>query len=149
DMTQYDCRETYTTSYNFSMADFQAALGRSQLKRLDSFIKKRREIAERYDKVLCGVGRSPKGPEGEIIFRYVIEVECPEMFIEKMGALGVACAKPVFRPLHRYLGLDDKNFPNTSRAHSRAVSIPIYPSMTEEEIRKVEGTLKSVLGASG
>lgn len=140
DLTEYDERENYVTSYNFSMTDFQAALGRSQLKRLGYFIKKRREIANNYDKIL---GKTSS--EDSIFFRYVIEVDDPNEVIEKMDKLGVKCTKPVFKPLHRYFNISDKDFPNTAKAQSNAVSIPIYPFMTEEEINYLERSLNSIL----
>ncbi|MBN2095307.1 MAG: DegT/DnrJ/EryC1/StrS family aminotransferase [Candidatus Aenigmarchaeota archaeon] len=143
DMTQYDGRESYLVSYNMAMTDFQAALGRSQLKMLGSFIKKRRAIAARYDKIIKEFGRAPKRAEGSICFRYVVEVEDPENFIGEMGRRGVMCARPIFRPLHSYLGLNARIFPNTEKAQGRAVSVPIYPSMSEEEISAVETSLRA------
>jgi perosamine synthetase len=146
DLTRYDCRPEYRESYNYSMSDFQAALGRSQLRRLGQFIEKRRQIAARYGKILADCGQNASRCDGEIFFRYIIETDSPDKFIEKMGGFGVACAKPVFMPLHNYLGLDEGDFLNTVSAQKKAVSVPIYPSMSEEEIQKVEGSLKIVLG---
>jgi dTDP-4-amino-4,6-dideoxygalactose transaminase len=54
---------------------------------------------------------------------------------------GVACRKPVFKPLHRYAGLS--GCPNTEWVWERAVSIPIYPSLTDYEISMIIEAVKS------
>ncbi|MGH7255359.1 MAG: DegT/DnrJ/EryC1/StrS family aminotransferase, partial [Nitrospirales bacterium] len=48
---------------------------------------------------------------------------------------GVRCRRPVFQPLHRYVGLD--GFPNSERAAQRALSIPIYPSLTDQDVHRI------------
>lgn len=148
DFMRYDNREEYGISFNFRLTDFQAALGRSQLLRLDDFIKKRREIAEKYDDALKGKDgvRIPYRPKGSIYYRYIIELSDVDKFIEEMSNANISCKKPVFKPLHHYqelkvkypeLDLDKKRFPNTERAFRHSVSIPIYPSISDEGVKYV------------
>jgi len=137
DLTKYDRRKEYSVSYNYSLTDFQAALGRSQLKRLDLFINRRREIAGIYNKVFKEVGQVLPKTENNIFFRYIVEVENLDRYIEEMRKLEVDCAKPVFKPLHQYFNIESKEFPNTEKAYNRAISIPIYPSMRDKEIKQV------------
>jgi perosamine synthetase len=139
DLTLYDNRNKYSQSFNFSLTDFQAALGRSQLSRLDDFLAKRREIAARYNNSFQDIDSIivPPRPEGSIYFRYVIELESADDFIEKISKCGVNCRKPVFKPLHHYFNLNKNDYPNTERAYQQCVSVPIYPSIKEGEIESV------------
>ncbi len=144
DLTKYNQRENYNTAHNYSLTDFQAAMGRSQLKKLDSFVDKRKNIAGVYTEVFEEVGQVIPNTENSIFFRYVIEVDNPDKYIEEMGKLGVDCAKPVFKPLHQYFDLESDEFLNTEKAHNRAISIPIYPSMKNGEIQQVCGAIRKV-----
>jgi len=150
DFMQYDNREEYGRSFNFRLTDFQAALGRSQLYMLDSFIAKRREIAGRYDssfRNVNGIG-IPSRAKRSIYFRYIIEARDANEYIEKVSKKGVECRKPVFRPLHHYLSLDAEDYPNTERAYKHNVSIPIYPTLKDNEIEYVINTIGDVADLS-
>ncbi|MEW6675223.1 MAG: hypothetical protein AB1348_04320 [Nitrospirota bacterium] len=56
---------------------------------------------------------------------------------------GIEAKKPVFMPIHRYLGLD--GFNNTEEAMSRAISIPIYPSLSDREVLKIASIARRCL----
>jgi perosamine synthetase len=145
-LTRYDGRERYNVSYNFKMGDIQAAFGREQLRKLDSFIDRRRKIAGQYDEGFSGVKgiKIPYRTNGSIFFRYVISVDDPLRFMEKMADHGIDCARPIFNPLHRYLGLDGKKFPNTENAQNHLVSIPIYPSLNNDQVSYIIDTVRKV-----
>jgi dTDP-4-amino-4,6-dideoxygalactose transaminase len=146
DLRDYDNRESYTVRYNYKMTDIQAALGIAQLKKLSRFIQKRREIADKYDRIFHDLNiRVPFVPEGRehIFYRYVILLENAELFMDSMMKRGVACTRPVFKPLHRHLGLS--GYAATDLAWERSVSIPIYPSLTDKEIRKIRDSVKLAL----
>ena len=144
DLTKYDGRMDYRISYNYSLTDFQAAMGRSQLKRLASFINRRREIAKIYDNTFKEIGLIPPKVENSIYFRYVVEVDDVDQYIEEMNKLNIDCAKPVFKPLHQYFNMKDEEFPNTERAQNKAISIPIYPSLKDNEIKQICEAIKKV-----
>jgi dTDP-4-amino-4,6-dideoxygalactose transaminase len=143
DLREYDEKETYTLRYNYKLTDIQAALAKSQLKKLPSFIEKRRHIAKVYTAALEGiVSRLPVAPAGKdhVYYRYVIPVDNPVRFMEEMNEKGVQCRRPVFRPLHRFLSLS--GYKVTEEAWSKAVSIPIYPSLTESEAKGIVDAIK-------
>jgi len=139
DIREYDEKDDLSLRFNGKLTDLQAALALSQLGKLPAFIARRRAIARRYDRVLKLHGLKPprcRDDRDHIFFRYVILVDEAEAFIAAMGKRGVTCRRPVYRPLHRYLGLP--GFEATEKTWRHAVSIPLYPGLTDEEIAAVE-----------
>jgi len=142
---KYDKRVMYRTSYNYSMTDIQAALGLTQLKKLDFFLKRRREIARKFEKAFQGAKmRTPSLKEGSITTRYILTIEKDlEGVKAKLAEKGITSERPVFKPLHQYLSLPKEKFPNTEKAHNTALSIPLYPALTDEEVDYI---IESVIG---
>lgn len=145
ELRNYDEKDFYSVRYNYKMTDIQAALGISQLKNLSSFIEKRRKIADLYAGALQKkTFPIPKVPGGRkhIYYRYVLLLDNASGFIKEMEKEEIECKKPVFKPLHRYLGLS--GYPATEEIWNKAVSIPIYPSLSDEEVRRITEALSSV-----
>lgn len=146
DLRDYDNRESYAVRYNYKMTDIQAALGIAQLKKLSPFIKKRKEIADKYGRIFhdlsIPVPFVPKDRE-HIYYRYVVLLENAELFMDAMMKKGVVCARPIFKPLHRYLGLS--GYATTDLVWEKAVSIPIYPSLTDDEVGVIANAVRSAL----
>lgn len=144
DMRDYDEKDTLATRFNYKLTDLQAALGMSQLKKLPVFIARRQDIARRYDRVLREAGLPPpinKPDRDHSYFRYVFLLDSMECFLNDMGRQGVICRRPVFRPLHDYL--EQTGFEVTNRVWRYAVSVPIYPGLTDEEIETVASLLSN------
>ena len=164
DLREYDHKPNYIVRYNYKMTNLQAAIGISQLKRLDSFIYRRREIANLYNNRFSELGITiPKvyTEREHIYFRYVIRKNPPLPPFTKGGmkggleedlkffeAHGVKCMRPIFKPIHRYLTPPpsppsqggDKwggGFPETDRVWNELISIPIYPSLSDDEVKKI------------
>ena len=141
----YDRKGIDVLRFNYKMTDFQAALGISQLKKLPHFVKRRRDIAERFncafkDSLLLKI---PALGSGHIYYRYVLRVQGNiEKFIESLRQKGINAQRPVFKPLHQYLNLT--GFPETDKAYQEAISIPIYPSLKEVEIERIIKAVKEV-----
>ena len=147
DLLDYDNRDDYKIRFNYRMTDLQAALGISQMEKLPSFLQKRRSIAKRYSLELANTPAllPTEDPEREHIFyRYVIRLEGNlEKLLERIKREGICCERPVYRPLHSYLGLS--GFPETERIWSGALSIPIYPSLTSDEVTEVIKGVKRLI----
>jgi perosamine synthetase len=146
DMRDYDEKENLATRFNYKLTDLQAALGISQLNKLTFFIARRRDIARRYDRVLWEASLPPpvtKPDRDHNYFRYVFLLDNRDSFINYMIGKGIICRRPVFRPLHDYLNQTD--FEVTNHVWQRAVSVPIYPGLTDDEVESVLSHMKTFL----
>lgn len=159
---EYDERSALTLgSSNLKMSDLHAALGCTQLRRLPEFIARRRHIAEAYRQALTGTQAGerligPSVPRGRthVYFRYVVRlrtdasgveaVDLTDSLLARFHAAGLQVRRPVFRPLHQYLG--HKGFPASEDAYRTAISIPIFPAMTEEDRRRCLAAIQEVCG---
>lgn len=135
--------EQQALGYNYRITDIQCALGCSQMNKLDMFLEKRRDIAERYNKVFAGNKNIvvPYQDESGInaYHLYVIWVKPEirkELFIRlREAGIGVNVHYiPVYmHPYYRENGYENVTCPNAERYYGGAVSIPIYPALTKEE----------------
>jgi len=146
DLRDYDEKENYLVRYNYKMTDLQAALGLVQLAKLFSFIRRRKEITEKYNlafqKCNFELPFVAKGQES-VFYRYVVKTRGDlEKYLVLLKKRGVVCRHPIYKPLHQYLQL--KNFPNTENAWKTALSTPIYPSLTNIEIKKIISAILEV-----
>jgi perosamine synthetase len=134
---EYDNRNSYSVRYNYKMTDIQAAMGRQQLKKLADFVARRREIAGLYTRAFRKLGFCLAPDDREhVYYRYIIKVnQDVERWIKHMATEGVSCAKPVFKPLHLYN--DGERCSGTDSVFKQALSIPIFPSLSETEIKRI------------
>jgi dTDP-4-amino-4,6-dideoxygalactose transaminase len=139
DLREYDNRDDFVVRHPYKMTDVQAALGRVQIRRLPGFLERRKEIALQYNADLAGLPLCLPDPNGHVFFRYVVETDRQTALIDFLKNAGVEAKRPVYRPAHHYLGGD---FPNSQRAHEKCVSLPLYPSMTDADIRCVVETVQ-------
>lgn len=146
DLRDYDNREDYRVRFNYRMTDMGAAMGLVQLKRLPGFIEKRREIAHYYNRSFSHLPLELPIFEahiGHVYYRYVVEVEGEAApFLKALGERGVEARRPVFKPIHAYTG--EGGCRVSQRTWERAISLPIYPSLSEEEKRRVVEAVEEV-----
>ncbi len=147
---EYEMREL---GFNYRITDFQCALGLSQLKKLDSFIEKRVEIAKRYDKAFNKSIIKPLYTyQGKSSYHlYVVKVDFSklniskeELFIkirEKNIGLQLHYIPINKQPYYGSLGYGDEITPIMDRYYSECFSLPIYPSLSESEQEYIIDTL--------
>jgi len=148
DAREYDERADLRPRLNAKLTDLQAALGRSQLARLDGFVARRRALAAMYRARLAGLPcRLPvEAGSRHVYHRFVVGVGRPvEALQARMSAAGVVARRPVFRPAHRALGLP--GYPEADRLWAEALSIPCYPALTDAEADRVAAALARALRA--
>jgi UDP-4-amino-4,6-dideoxy-N-acetyl-beta-L-altrosamine transaminase len=138
--------EQQELGFNYRLTDFQAALGLSQLKKLDSFLARRRQIAKYYDEQLSNLNlKRPSQEEWGLSawHLYVIRVGDPNYpkkrntMFEKLRENGIGVNLhyiPVYRhPYYEKLGYRVQDFPESESYYSQAISIPIHPELTQAE----------------
>ena len=131
--------------YSYMMSDVGAALGIIQLKKLNYFIKRRREIAALYKNELLDkeVTHPVESDDKKHIYsRYVIRTPCnPSAIIEKLREYNIICERMYMPPLHRRTLIKKFNggarFSKTEEILDSAISLPIYPSLEDEEAMHV------------
>ena len=146
DLRDYDEKEGYRIRYNYKMTDMQAAMGLAQLEKLPEFVRRRKEIAARYDEAFKDLDIVlPKGEFDHVYYRYVVRTKKDiAAVISQMNEKGVICKRPVYKPLHRYLELRS-GFRNTDEAYSSCLSIPVYPSLSAEEQERIVDVVRACL----
>ncbi len=144
--------------FNYRMTDIQAALGASQMIRLDEFVARRRVLAARYDELLKDLPLvTPyvlKGanPSWHI---YIVRVDFSHLkktkkqIFEEMKAQGFILNLhyiPVHtQPYYQSLGYRPENFPNAMIYYAEALTLPLYYDLTDEQQTEVTAALKKVL----
>jgi UDP-4-amino-4,6-dideoxy-N-acetyl-beta-L-altrosamine transaminase len=150
--------EQLDLGYNYRITDIQAALGYSQLQRLDAFLARRRHLAARYDQMLEGfpVVRPWQHPEGRSAWHlYVIQVDGDRTsrsrreVIEGLRASGIQAnvhyIPAHLQPYYRRLGLHKGCFPHAERYYEHAITLPLYYGLTEQEQDYVVSQLAELL----
>ena len=141
--------------YNYRITDLQAALGRSQLGRLDDYVARRHAIAARYDEALAGLPLTTpwQHPESRsALHLYPIRLHDAsrrqEVF-EALRAAGIGVNVhyiPVHtQPHYRRLGFRPGDFPEAERYYAGAISLPMFPTLTPAQQDEVAAALKGIL----
>lgn len=144
--------------FNYRMTDMQAALGVSQMQRLDTYVAKRHELAQRYDELLQDLPvTTPWQHEDSYsgLHLYVIRLQLDKIkkthleVFEGMREAGILVNLhyiPVhIQPYYQAMGFKTGQFPQAEQYYQEAISIPMFPVMTEEQQKKVVATLIKVV----
>lgn len=138
--------------YKYNMPDILAAIGVEQMKKIESFIAKRRELAKLYRNQLKGV-KGVTIPTDQHWARntyhlFPILVDNRDSVIAKLKREGVG-ASVHFIPLHKHPyyrdNFHDSTFPNADALYAKEISLPLYPTMAEDDIRFVVDALKRIV----
>ena len=147
--------EQIDLGYNYRMTDIQAALGASQIKRLDQFVNRRREIVKGYRKAFDGldVGLPEESYDDFSSWHlFVLQIDFEKIkkskidFFKFMHSKGIGVNlhyMPIpMQPYYQKLGFKVENFPAALAYYKNAVTIPMYPKMKDEDINYVVKTIK-------
>ena len=141
--------------YNFRMTDLAAAIGLAQLPKLPAFNDRRRAIAARYDAELHGVMTPAVRPGVTHVYhQYTIRVHDRDAFAERLKERGVGSAIYYPIPVHRQkpflaLGYGDQRYPVTDRLTEQVLSIPVHPSLSDDEVATVIGAVNETAAELG
>ena len=139
---EFDMRRDYRRRFNFQMTDIQAAIGRVQLKKLDSFIERREEIFQKYLQAGFKLIQSKGKIKKDVRYRAVIETGNPDYLINGLAEYGIKAIVPIEE--FEILG-GQKFFPNALKLTHNTVSLPIYPSLTDQEVDLIILTVQRCL----
>lgn len=144
--------------FNYRMNDIQAALGLSQLGRVDANVQRRNELAKIYDEVFIGTNVTPQfqSPNSYSSYHlYAVQLEVvmtPEdhaNIFDSMRDAGIGVNLhyiPVHaQPHYKTLGFKEGDYPNAEQYYHRAMTLPLYPNLSNENQEKVIKTLSMVV----
>jgi dTDP-4-amino-4,6-dideoxygalactose transaminase len=145
--------------FNYRMTDIQAALGLSQLGKLEGFIARRRALVARYQAAFAGLPLTLPGLQAEAESAwhlYVVRLQTEQIesthreVFEALREAGVGVNLhyiPVhLQPYYRELGFKPGDYPEAERYYAQAISLPVFPAMTDAQqdyvIEQVQRLLK-------
>ncbi len=143
--------EMQTLGYNYRISDMQAALGITQLQRADNGLEKRKEIAKKYDLAFTSMGKQiklPKYDSGHAFHLYIIQVE------DRLGLYNHLRANNIYTQVHYipvhtmpyYKSLQQNiSLPVSEKYYQHCLSLPMFPTLTEEEQAFVIQKIKEFL----
>ncbi len=143
---KYEMREL---GYNYRMTDVQSALGISQMKRLDAFKKRRREIVDFYNQELKLPHLIEKDFSNACFHLYPILVEDREKFYFDARKVGLNLQVhyiPVHtQPYYRQFGYNWGDFPNAENYYKHCISLPLYPDLEDDDLTEIVKRIKSII----
>lgn len=150
--------EQIELGFNYRLTDIQAALGTSQMAKLESFARRRRELADLYDAALTGLplrplARDPNGISGWHL--YVIRLNLHEIrqtrreVFDSLRAQGIGVNVhyiPVhLQPDYAPFGFTRGMFPEAERYYEECITLPLFPAMQDEDVERVKAALIQAL----
>lgn len=144
--------------FNYRMTELQAALGLSQMQRLQEFVIKRHKLASRYDELLqeLPITLPWQHPDRESARHlYVIRLQLEQINITHLDVFNALHAAGVLvnlhyipvhmQPYYQKMGFESGQFPEAEQYYKEAISIPLFSAMTEGQQDSVCSTLKTIL----
>jgi len=141
--------------FNYRMTEMQAALGLSQIKRLDAYVKKRNRLAAIYDEAFLGTSLSILKPSSDCYSSYHLYIVLlssnntnkHKEIIEALRSNNI-CAHLHYIPIHtqpyyQELGFKNGDFQNAEDYYSRAISLPLFPQLSESEQMHIIKSVKA------
>lgn len=136
----YDGMKHNQNRFNFQLTDLQAAIGRVQLQKLPTFLARREEIFQKYKESgldLLDIDSSDSEKLSPVRYRVIMKTKNPAKVINVLKLAGVTALTPMEG------WMEESIFPNAYNLTKEYVSIPIYPSLSDEEVEFIISTIKT------
>ncbi|MBV7316395.1 UDP-4-amino-4,6-dideoxy-N-acetyl-beta-L-altrosamine transaminase [Shewanella sp. NIFS-20-20] len=147
--------EQHGLGFNYRMTDMQAALGRSQLSRLQEFVSQRNQLAQQYHSLLSGLPLQTVRPLLGSVSSYHLQIvrldnaERRRQVFDDMRALGIQVHVhyfPVYlQPYYQKLGFKAGLCPQAEQFYQQILTLPLFPQLSAEQQNTVVNSLKQVL----
>ncbi|MEW6008458.1 MAG: UDP-4-amino-4,6-dideoxy-N-acetyl-beta-L-altrosamine transaminase [Candidatus Omnitrophota bacterium] len=154
--------EMQNLGYNYRITDFQCALGINQLAKLDKFIRRREEIAIRYNELFKDIDNFIEFPQEVPNYikhawhLYIIQLRLDRLKISRKKFFNILRNKNIgvqvhYIPIHlqpfykRNFGYKKGDFPQAERFYERAITLPIFPALANKDIDRIAKTVKSLV----
>lgn len=144
--------------FNYRMTDIQAALGASQMTRLEQYVAQRHQIAKNYNTLLADLPltlpwQHPDSYSG--LHLYVIRLQLDKISKSHQDVFEYMRSKEIMvnlhyipvhtQPYYEAMGFKQGDFPEAERYYTEAISIPMYPTLTEAQQQEVVAVLREAL----
>ena len=151
--------EQQDLGFNYRMTDLQAALGLSQLQRLEAIVAERQRLLEQYRRLLAGLPLSlleiPQDVHSALHLAVIrLDNTSPvhhRQVFDGLRAAGIGVQlhyTPVhLQPYYRRLGFQEGDFPEAEAYATNAISLPLYPGLQDHDLQRVADTLVTLLSA--
>ena len=145
--------------YNYRMTDMQAALGVSQMTRLVLYVKRRHDIAHRYNELLADLPltlpwQHPDSYSGYHL--YVVRLQLDKISVTHRQVFEALRAKDIMvnlhyipvhtQPYYQQIGFKQGDFPEAERYYREAISIPMHVNLTDADLQYVANSLREAMG---
>ena len=152
----YGAEQTYYAiehGYNSRLDEVQAAILRTKLQRIEQYIERRREIAQMYNTLLADTSLALPAETGNgrhVYYLYVVRHPNRDKILTQLREKGIFLNISYPTPIHlmeayKHLGGSVNSLPNTENAAREIFSLPMFPSLTDDEVMRVASALKEVL----
>lgn len=152
----YGAEQTYYAiehGYNSRLDEVQAAILRTKLQRIEQYIERRREIAQMYNTLLADTSLTLPAETGNgrhVYYLYVVRHPSRDKILTQLREKGIFLNISYPTPIHlmeayKHFGGSVNSLPNTENAAREIFSLPMFPSLTNEEVERVVIALKEVL----
>ncbi|WP_337019757.1 UDP-4-amino-4,6-dideoxy-N-acetyl-beta-L-altrosamine transaminase [Oceanobacillus massiliensis] len=145
--------------YNYRMTDIQAALGASQIDKLDKFIERRRDIVDQYNRGFSALNEviiPYQQSDGSSSWHlYVIQIKKDllsinrKQFFEELRQADIGVNVhyiPVhLHPYYQELGYKKGDYPYAEELYEQIITLPLFPAMTDEDVKYVIDTIKNIV----
>ncbi|MBN2159899.1 MAG: DegT/DnrJ/EryC1/StrS aminotransferase family protein [Spirochaetes bacterium] len=134
--------------FDYTMTDFQGAMGISQLAKLPDLLGRRREIAKIYhDSIRITPHKTPFLYNDQFAYQtfpvlFNVSNEKIESYWRKTR---IEAIRPVGHPLHAILGLSGADYPHSERLSRKLFSLPLYPTLSRKDVEKISKNLASFI----
>lgn len=153
--------EMHSLGFNYRMTDMQAALGVSQLNKLDFFKKRRREVIAMYNKAFAGMKylKTPYEPENvsSCFHLYVTQIDFESLGKSRAQVMQELRGKGIGTQVHyipvptqpfykNTFGYKDGDYPIAEKYYEQELSLPLYPGLSDDDVNTVIKAVKEVIG---